>query len=210
MIALLLAAGLLAGDPEPGTNLCADPRNCREVGQVAIQVGTQTLAADINETIPFVSEDGLSLFVGESVVVIVGDEGELTVESHGPAAEIITEDKLMQAAAEMNAAMAASGLDVAPSTIDPIASGRPQNRVRLSMMQLPGSEETVLLVENGYGRRFDYQAFMQVPGRRGPEYTTTCELVPDFMVLEHWPHAIAVITVTELTEVTPSREIVCD
>ncbi len=205
-----MTAMLMTSDAEPAAGLCAEPTNCREVGRVTFRANGMTFNADINDTVPFVSPDGLILFVGESVVVEVGENGELEVESHGPASDIITPEKLTLAAEEMRAALAAMGGDVTPGTVDPVADGRPENRLRLSLMQLPGMEETVLLVENGYGRRFDYRAVMQVPGAEQPEYTTTCELIPEFMVLEHWPHAIGAITLSDFRSVPVSRSIVCD
>ena len=210
MISLLLAASLMTAQTQPSVNLCADARNCRDVGQVAIQLDDRVVTANINDNLPFVTQDGLQLFLGESVVLEVSEAGALTVESHSPANEVITPAKLSRAVAEMNAAMAASGQDVAPSTIDPVPDGRPANRLRVSLMQVPGSVDTVLLVENGYDRQIDYRAQMQVPGQRGLQYTTTCELFPRLMVLEHWPHPVAVINLGSFRTVPTTGTMTCD
>jgi hypothetical protein len=159
---------------------------------------------------PFVTEHGLQLFPGESVVVAVAEDGRLTVESHGPAQDVITPQKLTQAVNEMNARMQASGGDTAPGTINPVGEQRPQDRLRISMLQVPGGEDTVVLIENGYGRQIDYRAVMQVPGRSQPEATTACEVLPSLMALEHWPHPIAVVVLGRFRFVPESRELVCD
>lgn len=208
MLAELAALSLLTTTQD--LNLCADARNCREVGVVEIRSGGQTLSAPINDLLPFVAQNGLTLFAGESVVVTVSEAGEVTVESHGPAAEIITPQKLQRAVAEMHAAIAASGQDTSAGTINPVPGDRPVGRLRISLMQAPGSEETVLLVENGYDRQIDYRAFMQVPGRGGPAYTTSCEIIPNLMVLEHWPHPIAVITLNDFRDVASGGSVACD
>jgi hypothetical protein len=210
MIALLMAVSLLAGQEQPEENLCADARNCRLVEEVEIRAGGRTLTVPIDEEIPFVSQDGLQLFPGESVVVAISEDGRATVESHGPAQDIITPQKLRRAINEMNAHMQSSGSDVAPGTIDPISEQRPQGRLRISMLQVPGSEDTVVLIENGYGRQIDYTAVMQVPGRQQPESTTVCEILPRLMALEHWPHPIVVIVLDDFRFVPESDELVCD
>ncbi len=208
MFSLLLAASLSVSAPQD--NLCSDPRNCREVGDVEVQVGRQMMGFSVNDTVPFVSEDGLTLFVGESVVVLVADDGTLTVQSNGPAADIVTPEKLALAAAEMDAAFAGTGRDVAPASVNPVADGRPDRGLRISLMQVPGSEETVLLVENGDNRQIDYQAYMQVPGGNGAQYTTTCEVMPNLMVMEHWPHPIAIIHLSRFQEMPATGGTACD
>ncbi|WP_282009819.1 hypothetical protein [Brevundimonas aveniformis] len=209
MISLLLAASLMTVQPPSGINLCADPRNCRDVDQVQFRWGGRTRSVPINSSLPFVTESGIQLLVGESVVLIVSESGQLTVESHGAASDVVTPAKLSQAVEEMRADMAASGLDIS-GTNRPPTDDRPMDRVRLSMIQVPGGDETVLLVENGYGFRLDYAAHMQVPNQSGAPYTTTCEVMPGRMVMEHWPHPIMMINLSNFRVVEDTDAMTCD
>jgi hypothetical protein len=67
------------------------------------------------------------------------------------------------------------------------ASGEPPaGTVRFSMTADPGM--TMLQVENGTDRAFEYRARMFL-GRRSAR-TSTCTVLPGMAGFEHWPHAI--------------------
>lgn len=210
MISLLFAAGLVAVGFQDETDLCVDARNCRYVGSVDVQVDDRMLRADINSSVPFVAEDGLTLFVGESVVLALAADGQVVVESHSPASEVIT-DELLQHGAAVVAEAGQAALDgaVPASGPRPLGAG-PVDRLRISFSQVPGSDETILLVENGYGRRIDYRAIMQVPGAPGPQATTACQVLPNLMGIEHWPHAIGVITLSNFHVAPDGGQLACD
>lgn len=210
MISLLLAMSLMTAPAPAETNLCADPRNCRYVEQVEIRSGRETQTYPVGSDLPFVTPEGLQLFPGESVVVSLSADGHLTVESHGRAEDIVTPQKLNQAIAEMNDYLAQAGGEVAPGYVDPVLNERPQNRLRISMLQPQGSDETVLLIENGYRDQIDYRAFMPGSDQAQPEYTTTCELLPNFMAFEHWPHPILVLLLRDFRVVPNNSEAICD
>lgn len=210
LISLLFTAGLLAFGFQDEANLCVDARNCRYIGTVDVQVDDRMLRADINSSVPFVSDDGLTLFVGESVVLALGADGQVIVESHRPASEVIT-DELLQHGAAVVAEAGQAALDGAvPSSGPRPLNAGPADRLRISFSQVPGSDETILLVENGYGRRIDYRAIMQVPGASGPQATTGCQVLPNLNGIEHWPHAIGVITLSDFHVAPDGGQLACD
>jgi hypothetical protein len=71
------------------------------------------------------------------------------------------------------------------------SSGEPQGErsadtLRFSFSDLGGM--TMLQVENGYARAFDYRARMFLGRRSAP--TSICTVMPGIMGFESWPHAI--------------------
>lgn len=208
MLGLIFAVALAAIQPaEP--DHCADPRNCRFIEDIKVRVGGQTYTIGAGIDLPFVVDGGITLALGESVVVTVGEDGALSVESRADAEDVAD----IAQAALVAAAMTASGAteeEAIPLTEGVPVSGAPAGRLRLTFFQLEESDETLLIAENGYGRPLDYQAYMQVPTSENAAYTTVCHLMPSLPSVEHWPHAIILIRLERFTWVPATAGVVCD
>jgi hypothetical protein len=74
-----------------------------------------------------------------------------------------------------------------PDDSEPLAPIQP-NVLRLRFVNLPGTDHSVLLVENGYDRAFGYRAVMHVRGHGSP--TDVCLVRSHLRGIEHWPYAI--------------------
>ena len=211
MIALFLAVAMFGGDPQPETNWCADPRNCRYVEEIPVRIGDEMFAMRINAEMPFVTpQEGLTIMLGESVVIRVDDDLPV-VESSGPASEVVNQ-RAAQQAAEMLAnpgpvdesraiPMTGPTLTVQDATAD---------RVRLTFFQVEGSDETMLIIQNGYAEKLGLSAHMQTPLGEGREYTTTCDILPRLLSLEHWPEPIVFIQLSDFAFSPDDRRVACD
>lgn len=94
----------------------------------------------------------------------------------------------------------ASGPTAAPMTAhpdDPPPAPVRANAVRIRFMAVPGRNETLLVIENGYDRAFVYRALITVRGRT--EATDVCLVRPGLRGIEHWPYAIERIEIYEVT-----------
>jgi hypothetical protein len=156
---------------------------------VAFWVG----AAHAQET-----SEAITLVRGETVQVSL-DQGTRTggvVTARGPAPEM---PKGTQASAQLMAGMT---IEEPTQEIVSLPNGRagapplPINAVRFTFAQVPGSDDVVLTVENGYQRALTYRAIATVGGRRAP--TDVCLVPPSRVMFEHWPYQIDSIELLEL------------
>lgn len=90
----------------------------------------------------------------------------------------------------------------APEGSAPLAPIQPY-ALRLRFVTLPGTDHSVLLIENGYDRAFGYRATMHVRGRESP--TDVCLVQPHLRGIEHWPYAIESIDLSSF-RLVPWRE----
>lgn len=75
--------------------------------------------------------------------------------------------------------------------------------VRLKFVQIPDSDHTLLLIENGYGHGLRYRAVMHIDGEG--ERTDVCLVMPNLRSLEHWPYRIDAIELSDF-RLQPWRE----
>ncbi|HEX8644437.1 MAG TPA: hypothetical protein VF702_11055 [Allosphingosinicella sp.] len=99
------------------------------------------------------------------------------------------------------------GLLVVSRTRDDPEGEVPADSVRFSFGSVAG--QSMLSVENGYGRAFEYRARMFL-GRRSAT-TSTCTVLPGISAFESWPHAIDRLEVSraELLPPGPVASIRC-
>ena len=67
--------------------------------------------------------------------------------------------------------------------------------VRVKFVQIPDSDHTLLLIENGYGQGLRYRAVMRIDGEG--ERTDVCLVMPNLRSLEHWPFRIDAIELSD-------------
>jgi|GEM_PF-853336 hypothetical protein len=211
MIALLMAVSLLGGQEQPQENLCVDARNCRYVGMVEVRANGETLAMRANAELPFVTpQEGLTIMLGESVVIRVED-GRPVVESTSPASEVADALLAAEAADEMlNSGPVDESVAVPIMGTQSPVQAAPPGRVRMTFFQIEGSEDTMLIIENGYAEKLSLRAHMQTPFQEGRQYTTTCDILPIHPSLEHWPEPIVFIQLSDFEFSDDDRRVACD
>jgi len=94
----------------------------------------------------------------------------------------------------------ASGPTAAPMTAhpdDPPPAPVQAGAVRIRFMPVPGKNETLLSIENGYDRAFVYRALITVRGRA--QATDVCLVRPRLRGIEHWPYVIERLEIYEVT-----------
>lgn len=91
----------------------------------------------------------------------------------------------------------AIGDTVAPITTAkrPEAEEVQPHMVRLKFVQIPDTDHTLLLIENGYGQGLRYRAVMHVDGEG--ERTDVCLVMPNLRSLEHWPYGVDAIELSD-------------
>src|SRR5262245_11531834 len=91
----------------------------------------------------------------------------------------------------------AVGDTVAPITTAkrPEAEAVQPHMVRLKFVQIPDTDHSLLLIENGYGQGIRYTAVMQIDGQG--EHTDVCLVMPNLRSLEHWPYRVDAIDLSD-------------
>jgi hypothetical protein len=102
-------------------------------------------------------------------------------------------------------------LEVSGSTVTPVAvvSGDPADNLFLNCWQ--DSSGVVLNVQNPLTATLKYRAGMRLPGETGYRRTSSCSVPSDRSVMEHWPHDIDELALTDFRVLPDSDEsMVCD
>jgi ABC-type amino acid transport substrate-binding protein len=143
-----------------------------------------------------------SLFIktGESIVVRVGADGAMSVESRAAAPTLSGFEQ--SALAQMQAALAQVPPDAKTLPAMPILGPKDTkvpdirpNSVRLTFRAVAGGSEAMLWIENGYDGAFRYRAVMHRGERSAP--TDVCQVMPKKPGAEHWPFQIERLELSE-------------
>lgn len=211
IFALLTAAP--AVQDAPVNPICeANASLCRVVPPFNIRVGETSYPIAPTGLRPWVEEDRLTIFPGESVVLVVAADGSLQVESVARA-EIILKDEvitdLTSVFAPGGAGENATESDVIPrkGAVDIVAV--PANRLRVTFRQAVEAEEMVLVIQNGFADPVLYNAGMLTPDRGQQNWaaTSVCTIMPNLMAFEHWPHPILALSLGDFhIEKTPTPD----
>lgn len=212
VIFALLTAAPAAQDP-PGNSICeANASFCRVVPPFNIRVGGTSYPITPSGLRPWVEEDRLTIFPGESVVLVVAADGSLEVESVARAEDILKDEVI----SELTAVFAPGGAgenatesDVIPGkeAVDIVAV--PANRLRVTFRQEAEGEEMLLVIQNGFDDPVLYNAGMLVSDQGQQTWTATsvCTIVEKLMAFEHWPHPILALSLGDFhIEKTPTPD----
>jgi hypothetical protein len=211
MVALLTAA--LAGQDSPVNPICeADPSVCRVVPPFNIRLGETSYPITPSGLRPWVEEDRLMIFPGESVVLAVSADGSLVVETVDRAEGILKDEVISDLTAVFapgGAGENATESDVIPrkGAVDIVAV--PANRLRVTFRQEAEGEDMLLVIQNGFDDPVLYNAGMLVPeqGQQTWAATSVCTIMPKLMAFEHWPHPILALSLGDFhIEKTPTPD----
>ncbi|MBC6982279.1 hypothetical protein [Caulobacter sp. 17J80-11] len=196
LLALLApAAATPAFTPTPD---CPRQEVCRFVPAFSVRDHGREVTVKADVWGSYVGREGLlSLFPGDIVLVRLEADaaGRLTpvfVRADKPDADAPTReaDAAEQVAQAGDAALeGAVGFSTRGREVEP-------DLLRFSFKQMPGKDDMLLVVENGYGRRLDYRALMTTTEGRA-HVTSVCEVPAGLLSFEHWPHAIVTLELTD-------------
>lgn len=196
MLTSLLSLILLDPTQPPPPDECVErPALCRSIQQYDLLANGRSVMVDGGAVMPWMDEHGLLLFAGESVVLDV-ETVKPEVVSSGRA-HLVLDDAWTNNLSGLFKG-AEDGLPREHAG-DHLALDGPSRRLRISLRQAPGSEEMLLTVENGYEGTLSYTAAMMVIGERGGQWvrTSVCSVPPGIFGLEHWPHAIVALSLSD-------------
>lgn len=90
-----------------------------------------------------------------------------------------------------------------------VATANPENTLILKFWQEPGTTDMVLTVHNPLPTFFRYKAHMLRPGSSVYEYTSSCPVLSKRLGIEHWPHAITVLKLSDFSSFPDSDTMTC-
>ena len=195
MLAILLSMILLdptgAGPPEA----CVErPALCRTLQEYDLLADGRSVIIEGGAVVPWLDDDDLTLFVGESVVLDV--EGSKPAVISSGRADGVLDDAMT---GTLTRAIKGSEDELPREhTGEHLVLDGPPARLRISFRQTPGVEDMLLTVENGYEGMLTYEAAMMIIGEQGGEWvrTSVCTVPPGIYTLEHWPHAIVAVSLS--------------
>lgn len=170
---------------------------------LALAAATCVQAAAFAQSVPV---SGMTLNLGEAAVLRFDEGGGALLSEHGPASDL-------------SPFVAAVGRDNADGRYDYAIGNQtaviPYERypepppitpyvLRVAFVAIPDSDETLLVIENGYELALSYRVRITRPGR-APEASDVCLATPNRYHFEHWPYAIERIEVFSLST-RPWRE----
>ena len=103
-------------------------------------------------------------------------------------------------------------IQVQDSSVVPVAvvtTANPQNTLILQFRQRPGTSDMVLTVHNPLPTFFRYKAHMLLPGSAGYEYTSSCPVLSKRQGIEHWPHAITALRLSDFSSLPELGTMTC-
>lgn len=169
--------------------------------------------ADPPKQTPAAPADALRLTPGEAVTLqFDSDMATVTITERGPG-------QLSQSDADSAQRLAAgeygnaTGRDYATVPVRPGEAPPPPvapNAVRLTFVELQGTNQSVLLIENGYDLALNYRARMSASGHDQP--TDVCQVAPNHRGFENWPYHIDQLDLSSfrLTPFTTGDRLVCE
>lgn len=142
----------------------------------------------------------INLNGGEAAMLRFDEGGAPLLVQQGPAGDLAP---FADAAARDLAGGAydyAVGDRYAPMPADkyPEAPSLEPSVVRISFMQAPTGDDTLLIVENGHDRALHYRVRIAVAGAE-PQPSDVCLVKPMGRTFEHWPYRIDRIEIYELS-----------
>jgi len=199
VIFALLTATLVGQDPQVNAICETNASSCRVVPPFNIRMGETSYPIAPSGLRPWVEGGRLTIFPGESVVLVVAADGSLEVESVAHA-EVILKDEVIS---ELTAVFAPGGAgenatesDVIPRKGAVDIAAVPANRLRVTFRQEAEGEEMLLVIQNGFDDPVLYNAGMLVPSQGQPTWveTSVCTIMPNLMAFEHWPHPMLALS----------------
>lgn len=197
---------------EPPAICQETPSACREVGMVAVTINGEKRSVAFDGPLPWIIDGTLILVLGESVTVKVGD-GEPQVISSGPASAVINDEQATAAVSEVLSVGDEALVTGVPMSKAVIETTAPFETLRIAFRQPPESEHSILVVQSGYGEGVDYNALITDFPSITTAYTTTCQVLPGKLSLEHWPYAITHIALYNFAfdpKVDDLADLICD
>jgi hypothetical protein len=104
-------------------------------------------------------------------------------------------------------AVQVQGSSVVPIAVVPTANS--DNTLILKFWQEPGTGDAVLTVHNSLATFLRYKAHTLRPNSSRSEYTSSCPVLSKRFGLEHWPYAIAELTLSGFESLPESETITC-
>jgi hypothetical protein len=101
----------------------------------------------------------------------------------------------------------AQGDLVVPTAI--VDTANPADTLILKFWQEPGTTDMVLTVHNPLPTFFQYKAYMLRPGTAGYEYTSSCPVLSKRLGIEHWPHTISALRLSDFASLPDSDSMTC-
>lgn len=205
MLAILLS--LMLSDPTqaaPPAACVERPEHCRAIQEYDLQADGRSVIIQGGVLVPWLDGDDLTLFVGESVV-LDAETPKPTVVSFSRA-DAVLDDARVRTLTQM---VSGTGDELPREhTGEHLALDGPPMRLRLSFRQASGTEDMLLTVENGYEGVLTYEAAMMIIGERGAQWvrTSVCTVPPGIYTLEHWPHAIVALSLSNF-RIGPKGEV---
>ena len=99
------------------------------------------------------------------------------------------------------------GSSVFPIAVVPKADA--PNTIILKFWQEPGTGDMVLTVHNSLATFLTYRAHMLRPDSSRAEYTSSCPVLSRRFGLEHWPHLISELILSDFGSLPESERITC-
>ena len=201
----ILSLMLLDPTQTPPPEACVErPALCRALQEYDLQADGRSVIVQGGVLVPWLDDDDLTLFVGESVVLDV-EAPKPAVISFGRA-DAVLDDAMTRT---LTQAVAGTGDELPREhTGEHLVLDGPSTRLRLSFRQALGAEDMLLTVENGYEGMLTYEAAMMIIGEQGGQWvrTSVCTVPPGIYTLEHWPHAIVALSLSNI-RVGPKGEV---
>ena len=193
MITLMLAAAVATSPPPSPTppNPCNPAASCRYVTDVVVHDDKGLVSKTaVNAWAPFAQDGKLRLFPGELVTLRLAPTGELSViafarPEHAPIDQQ-TKQEVHDRARDDALLSAEPDNAMVPS----------QDEILVFFGQLDETQQSVLRVQNGYGKALSYKAYL-ADGRGGMKPTTVCPIRPKGGGIEGWNDAQRAILLTE-------------
>jgi hypothetical protein len=188
---LAFALGLM-GQTTQETGCDVRPAACRVVTPFELHYGDKTFPIAPEGARAWIQENRLTIFPGEAVVLKIGTEGDLSVDSVARASDILSDEDVAKVSAMFEPggeAEHATEDDYGLSHNAPPMAAPPPNRLRVIFRQKKGADAMVLIIQSGFDNPVNYTAGMLIPARDGQVWqaTSVCTIMPGVMGLEHWP-----------------------
>lgn len=158
------------------------------------------------------AQDGVRVARGEDAAFTLGVEGtpsHVTVRQAGALTpyEIAVGTEFVRG--DHKDAIGPNGIPARDDGTRPAAPRPVAGMVRARFTTVPGTDHSLLVIENGYDRALVYKAVMF---RNGAHPTDVCLVMPGKVGLEHWPYPIDAIEMRAnvLVPWTPADGIRCE
>lgn len=148
---------------------------------------------------------------GETVTLTIADDGSIRVVDKAEAApnnfEIVGSAEVQRG--DYDQAVGPKAQAVGPTGSGALAPTPPTDRLVLRFVRTPEKDQSMLSIQNGYGRALTYRAVMHVG--KGQQATDVCTVIPGKIGIESWPFAIDALDLSDIKLVAwkPEDGVVC-